>query len=116
MESLLESSVLWIEEIGENLPNYTTATINYFLETIGITSEITSVVMKQNDGLFIELIDYLKNLNKNYVSFDNFQIQLLQIFILILVTIVMMIFGAWHFYGTRISERFLDPGKVIIII
>lgn len=111
MESLLESSSLWIDEIGELLPNYTTATINYLLETIGVTTEI-ACVMKPNDGLFIDIINYFNELNC-YLAFDNFQFQLLKIFCAILMTIVILIFGAWHIYGNRISERFMDPGKFI---
>lgn len=45
------------------------------------------------------------------LSFDHFQLLLLKIFVLILISTGILICATWHIYGQRITERFMHPGR-----
>lgn len=47
--------------------------------------------------------------------FNEFQYLLLKTFFLILLFTLLLIFISWRVYGTRISERFMKPGKFLCL-
>ncbi|XP_011315481.1 uncharacterized protein [Fopius arisanus] len=111
MENIFQNTNVWVAEVGEALHRYSSATVNFVIETIGVTTDLSSVI-KPSDELLLDVNDFLRQFPELLV-FDYFQWQLLKIFISILVTLVFMIFCAWWVYGARITESFMDPGHKI---
>lgn len=101
MDNIFQNNV-WVSEVGEVLHKYSSATVNFVIQTIGITSD----VIKPSDDWLTDVNDFFKQ----FTGLDYFQWQLLKIFLSVLMTLVFMIFCAWWVYGARITERFMEPG------
>ncbi|EFN88488.1 hypothetical protein EAI_02560, partial [Harpegnathos saltator] len=73
--------------------------------TFGLTFNSNDVVIF-DDGTLLKLRDLFHELVA-LLSFDDFQLQLLKVFLLTFVSSVALIFVAWHIYGSRITEQFM---------
>ncbi|XP_015126620.1 uncharacterized protein LOC107048124 [Diachasma alloeum] len=110
MENIFQNTNVWVTEVGEVLQRYSSATVNFVVETIGVP-DLTSVI-KPSGELLLDVNDFFRQFPE-LLAFDYFQWQLLKVFVSVLVTIVFMIFCAWYVYGARITERFMEPGHKI---
>ncbi|CAD6225458.1 GSCOCG00005688001-RA-CDS [Cotesia congregata] len=106
MNTILESTELYIDTFTEIVKKLSASLMTLTLNTFGFSSELINIV-KTKEISYMSALDYLK-LFINYLAFDNFQLLLLKLFICTFVCIIIMIYGAWWIYGSRISDRFMD--------
>lgn len=110
MSNVQENSWSWIE--------YTVETINKLIhDLVNLVSTTFDLTFEPTDSfIFDELRQKLYECFNEFIAllaFDDFQLQLLKIFLFIFVSTVALIFIAWHIYGPRISEQFMEPSKII---
>ncbi|XP_008544308.1 uncharacterized protein LOC103569013 [Microplitis demolitor] len=106
MNTILESTELYIDTFTEIVRKLSSSIMTLTLDTFGLSSELINKV-KTKDVSYTNMFDCYKQFI-NYLSFDNFQILLLKVFISTFLCIIFMIYGAWYIYGSRISDRFMD--------
>lgn len=109
MSSVHENSWSWVEYLVETINKLTddlVGSTTFELIFHPIKSIISNELQQKFSDLFHEFIDL--------VAFDDFQLQLLKIFLFTFVSTVALIFIVWYIYGPRISEQFMEPSKKII--
>lgn len=77
--------------------------------TFGLTFN-TNDIVSLDDEASLKFGESFRELVAS-LAFDDFQLQLLKVFLLTLVSSVALIFIVWHIYGSRITEQFMKPGK-----
>ena len=109
MSSVHENSWSWIEYLVETINKLTN-------DLVGSTFELSFHPIDNiiNDELQQKLSDFFHEFI-DLVAFDDFQLQLLKVFLFTFVSTVALIFIAWYIYGPRISEQFMKPSKKIHI-
>ncbi|OAD62965.1 hypothetical protein WN48_06783 [Eufriesea mexicana] len=106
MSNVHENSWSWIDYLVETINKLTHGVSSTTLE---LTSHpIDSVI---NDELQQKLSDFFNEFI-GLVTFDDFQLHLLKIFLFTFVSTVALIFIAWHIYGSRISEQFMESKSI----
>ncbi|KZC08582.1 hypothetical protein WN55_10929 [Dufourea novaeangliae] len=113
MNSLHENSWTWIEYLMETINKLTYGLVDLVSNTFGLTFDSTNFVVtdelrKKFSDCFHEFVALL--------AFDDFQLQLLKVFSFTFISTVALIFIAWHIYGPRISEQFMEPCKILYIV
>lgn len=111
MSSACEDSCPWTNYLSEAINKCVVNLLSLLSVTFGLTynSNDVPVVDDETSLRFRESLDELIAL----LSFDEFQLQLLKIFLLTFACSVALIFVAWHVYGSRITEQFMKAGNVI---
>lgn len=105
-----DSSCPWTNYLSEAINKCVLTLCSLLSTTFGLTFNSNDIVIFDDEvtlrfrDLFRELVALL--------SFDDFQLQLLKIFLLTFVSSVALIFVAWHIYGSRITEQFMKAGKI----
>lgn len=110
----MEQTELCVNTFTEIAEKIGATIVSFMLNSFGVISDQASTFTKPNDGILLNLFGFYKQFI-SFMCFDNFQIQLLKVFLLTLFTIVIMIYGAWYVYGPRISERFMYPGELLLV-
>nr|XP_012217779.1 PREDICTED: uncharacterized protein LOC105669409 [Linepithema humile] len=109
MSSACEDSCPWTYYLSEAINKCVLDLLSLLSTTFGLTFNSNNVVIFDDETslkfreFFHELIALL--------SFDDFQFQLLKVFLLTLISILALIFVAWHIYGSRITEQFMTAGS-----
>lgn len=103
MTSILENVYPWAGFFVESINKLTWNVVNLVTSTLGITCNSTDI---RGDELIVTIADSFNEFVA-FLSFDDFQLQLLKIFLIALVSNIALIYVAWHIYGTRITERFM---------
>ena len=109
MSSVHENSWSWVEYLVETINKLTddlVGSTTFELIFHPIKSIISNELQQKFSDLFHEFIDL--------IAFDDFQLQLLKIFLFTFVSTVALIFIVWYIYGPRISEQFMEASKKII--
>ncbi|XP_018372313.1 PREDICTED: uncharacterized protein LOC108767110 [Trachymyrmex cornetzi] len=101
MSSACEDSCPWTNYLSEAINKYVLNLFS-FLSTFGLTFNFGDETSSKLREFLHELIALL--------SFDDFQLQLLKVFLLTFLSSVALIFVAWHIYGSRITEQFMKTG------
>lgn len=109
MSSACESPCPWTDHFLETINKLTLDLVNFSSSTFGfpVTEDDVRRFAADCFRKLAELLDELTAL----LSFDEFQLQLLKVFFLTFVSTVALIFVAWHIYGSRISEQFMEPSS-----
>ncbi|KAL0102726.1 hypothetical protein PUN28_018199 [Cardiocondyla obscurior] len=108
MSSACEDPCPWTNYLSEAINKCVLNLLSFLSTTFGLTFNFGDTVIFDDEtslklrGFFHELIALF--------SFDDFQLQLLKVFLLTFVSSVALIFVAWHVYGTRITEQFMRTG------
>lgn len=79
--------------------------------TFGLTFNFGDTVVGDDESS-LKLREFLHELI-SLLSFDDFQLQLLKVFLLTFISSVALIFVAWHIYGSRITEQFMKTGNQV---
>lgn len=106
-----DSSCPWTNYLSEAINKCVLSLCALLSTTFGLTFNSNDVVIF-NDETSLKLRDLLHELVA-LLSFDDFQLQLLKVFLLTIVSSVALIFIAWHIYGSRITEQFMKTGKMV---
>lgn len=109
MSSVHENSWSWVEYLVETINKLTddlVGSTTFELIFHPINNIISNELQQKFSNFFHEFIDL--------VAFDDFQLQLLKVFLFTFVSTVALIFIVWYIYGPRISEQFMEPSKKII--
>lgn len=109
MSSTHENSWTWIEYLAETINTFIHGVVNIVSTTFGLTFNSTDFVI--DDELRQKLSDYFHEF-LTLLAFDDFQLQLLKVFLFTFISILALIFIAWHIYGARISEQFMEPNPI----
>lgn len=109
MNNVHETLWGWTENFMETINKLTHDLVDTVSNTFGLTFDsgnfiLTDVLQQKLTHYFHECADLL--------SFDDFQLQLLKVFSFTFISTVALIFIAWHIYGPRISEQFMEPNPV----
>ncbi|KAK1117725.1 hypothetical protein K0M31_015667 [Melipona bicolor] len=104
MSSVHENSWSWIEYLVETINKLTNDLVGFELSFHPINNIINNELQQKLSDFFHEFIDL--------VAFDDFQLQLLKVFLFTFVSTVALIFIAWYIYGPRISEQFMKPNSL----
>lgn len=72
---------------------------------------INTVVTPETTKTYTEGVSTVYNNLSHIFHFDEFQIKLLKLFLLILFINLIVIFIFWKIYGKRICEQFMKPGN-----
>lgn len=110
MSSAHENSWSWIDYLAKTVDKLTHGVTNLVSTTVGLTCNLTDFVI--GDETQQKFSDF-SNECIAWLTFDDFQLQLLKIFLFTFVSTVALIFIAWHIYGARISEHFMEQSKRI---
>lgn len=111
MSSACEDSCPWTNYLSEAINKCVHNLLSLLSSTFGLTFNSDDIVIFDDETssklreFFHELIALL--------AFDDFQFQLLKVFLLTFLSSVTLIFVAWHIYGARITEQFVKAGTVI---
>ncbi|KAL2720905.1 hypothetical protein V1478_009951 [Vespula squamosa] len=107
MSSSCENSCPWKDYLEDTINRFASYLTDFLPSSFGLTLDSTSAVIFGNEPFqrFSEFFQELIAL----LSFDEFQLQLLKIFLFILTSTIALICIAWHIYGLRISEQFMNP-------
>lgn len=108
MSSVHENSWSWVEYLVETINKLTHDLVSLLSTTFQLTLHSTDTVI--NNELQQKLSDFFHECVA-LLAFDDFQLQLLKIFLFTFISTVALIFITWHIYGPRISERFMEPSK-----
>ncbi|KAK2585181.1 hypothetical protein KPH14_008679 [Odynerus spinipes] len=109
MSSTCENSCPWSEYLGDTVNKLTCYLTDFLSSTFGLTLDSSSTVIFGNEP-FKKFFEFLQELVA-LLSFDEFQLQLLKIFLFILTSTIALICIVWHVYGLRISEQFMNPSS-----
>ncbi|KYN33039.1 hypothetical protein ALC56_12673 [Trachymyrmex septentrionalis] len=109
MSSACEDSCPWTNYLSEAINKYVLNLFS-FLSTFGLTFNFGDIVII-DDETSLKLREFLHELIA-LLSFDDFQLQLLKVFLLTFLSSVALIFVAWYIYGSRITEQFMKTGKI----
>ncbi|CAK9796062.1 hypothetical protein ANTQUA_LOCUS604 [Anthophora quadrimaculata] len=109
MSSVHENSWSWIEYLVETINKLTHDLVSLVSTTFELTFHpadgvIDNELQQKLSDSFHEFIALL--------TFDDFQLQLLKVFLFTFISAVALIFIAWHIYGPRISEQFMEPKSI----
>ncbi|KAL6258079.1 hypothetical protein P5V15_009995 [Pogonomyrmex californicus] len=104
MSGACEDSCPWTNYLSEAI-NKCVLNLLSLLSTFGLTFNSDDIVIF-DDETSLRLHEFHQEL-KALLSFDDFQLQLLKVFLLTFVSSVALIFVAWHIYGSRITEQFM---------
>lgn len=110
MSSVHENSWSWIEYLVETinkLAHDLVSSTTFDLSFHPINSVIDDELQQKLSDFFNDFI--------GLVAFDDFQLQLLKVFLFTFISTVALIFIVWHIYGPRISEQFMETSKKIHI-
>ncbi|KAL6448848.1 hypothetical protein ACFW04_000533 [Cataglyphis niger] len=108
MSSAYEDSCPWTNYLSEAINKCVHNLLSLLSSTFGLTFNFDDIVIFDDETssklreFFHELIALL--------AFDDFQLQLLKVFLLTFLSSVALIFVAWHIYGARITEQFVKAG------
>ncbi|KOC64566.1 hypothetical protein WH47_12030 [Habropoda laboriosa] len=109
MSSVHENSWSWIEYLVETINKLTHDLVSLVSTTFELTFHPTDGVI--DDEHQQKLSDFFHGFVA-LLAFDDFQLQLLKVFLFTFVSVVALIFIAWHIYGPRISEQFMEPKSI----
>lgn len=109
MSSAYEDSCPWTNYLSEAINKCVLNLLSLLSTTFGLTFNFGNIVIF-DDETSLKLREFLHELIA-LLSFDDFQLQLLKVFLLIFISSVALIFVAWHIYGSRITEQFMKTGK-----
>ncbi|KAK0181649.1 hypothetical protein PV327_003917 [Microctonus hyperodae] len=116
MDTLVETAVLYITIFTEMFQKILMTMINYGLNAVGVSpdtiSELTHSITKPTDQLGFNFVEFYKQ-SIDSLYFDQFQILLIKIFLLTLLSLLIMIYAAWYVYGSPITDKFMHSGKVM---
>lgn len=106
MSSTCENSCPWSAYLGDIIDKFSCYLTDFFSSTFGLNLDSSSTIIFRNEPFqkFSVLLQEFIAL----LSFDEFQLQLLKIFAFILTSTIALICIAWHIYGFRISEQFMN--------
>ncbi|KAI4494696.1 hypothetical protein M0804_000897 [Polistes exclamans] len=107
MSSTCENSCPWKDYLEDTINKLTSYLTNFLPSNFGLTFDSTNTVIFGNES-FLRFSEFFQELI-SLLSFDEFQLQLLKIFLFILTSTIALICIAWHVYGLRISEQFMNP-------
>ncbi|XP_018403828.1 PREDICTED: uncharacterized protein LOC108780570 [Cyphomyrmex costatus] len=110
MSSACEDSCPWTNYLSEAINKYVLNLFSFLSTTFGLTFNFGDVV-SSDDETSLKYREFLHELIA-LLSFDDFQLQLLKVFLLTFLSSVALIFVAWHIYGYRITEQFMKTGAV----
>ncbi|XP_011863991.1 PREDICTED: uncharacterized protein LOC105559939 isoform X1 [Vollenhovia emeryi] len=105
MSSACEDSCPWTNYLSEAINKCVLNLLSFLSTTFGLTFNFGDVVIL-DDETSLKLRELLHGLLA-LLSFDDFQLQLLKVFLLTFASSVALIFVAWHVYGSRITEQFM---------
>ncbi|CAL7947214.1 unnamed protein product [Xylocopa violacea] len=108
MSSVHEKSYSWIDYLVETINKLNHDLVSLVSTTFKLFHSTDSIV----DDEFQQKLSNFFNEFLDLLAFDDFQLQLLKVFLLTFVSIVALTFIAWHIYGPRISEQFIEPKPV----
>ncbi|XP_024868712.1 uncharacterized protein LOC112452627 [Temnothorax curvispinosus] len=108
MSSACEDSCPWTNYLSETINKCVLNLLSLLSTTFGLTFNFGDIVVL-DDETSLKLREFFHELVA-LLSFDDFQLQLLKVFLLTLVGSVTLIFVAWHVYGSRITEQFMKTG------
>ncbi|XP_014487498.1 PREDICTED: uncharacterized protein LOC106751184 [Dinoponera quadriceps] len=100
-----DSACLWMNYLSEAINKCVLSLCSLLSTTFGLTF-ISNHVVTFDDEISLRLHDLFRELVA-LLLFDDFQLQLLKVFLLTFVSSVALIFVAWHIYGSRITEQFM---------
>jgi len=109
MSSLCEDSPSWTNYLSEAINKCVVNLLSLLSAIFGLTYNSNDIVI--DDETSLRLCKFFRELIA-LLSFDEFQLQLLKIFLLTFACSVILIFVAWHIYGSRITEQFMKAGNV----
>lgn len=112
MNNVHENLWTWIENLMETINKLTHDIEDLVSNTFGLTFDTTNFVI--SDELRQKFSHYFRECAA-LLEFDDFQLQLLKVFSFTFISTVALIFIAWHIYGPRISEQFMEPSKKIYL-
>lgn len=110
MSSACEDSCPWTSYLSEVINKCVLNLLSLLSTTFGLTFNFGDIVIF-DDETSLKLREFLDELIA-LLSFDDFQLQLLKVFLLTFVSSVALIFIAWYIYGSRITEQFMKTGKI----
>lgn len=110
MSSACEDSCPWTNYLSEAINKCVLNLLSLLSTTFGLTFNLGDIVIF-DDETSLKLREILHGLIA-LLSFDDFQLQLLKVFLLTFVSSVALIFVAWHIYGSRITEQFMKTDVV----
>ncbi|XP_011705825.1 PREDICTED: uncharacterized protein LOC105462080 [Wasmannia auropunctata] len=108
MSSACEDSCPWTNYLSEAINKCVLNLLSLLSTTFGLTFNFSDIVIL-DDETSSRLREFLHELIA-LLSFDDFQLQLLKVFLLTFLSSVALIFVAWHIYGSRITEQFMKTG------
>ena len=109
MSNVHENSWSWVEYLVETINKLTHDLVSLLSTTFQLTLHSTDTVI--NNEFQQKLSDFFHEFVA-LLAFDDFQLQLLKIFLFTFISTVALIFITWHIYGPRISEQFMEPKSV----
>lgn len=109
MSSIHENLWSWVGNLVETINKLTHDLVDLLSTTFELTLHSTDTIVNNEfhqklSGFFHEFVALL--------AFDDFQLQLLKIFLFTFISIVALLLIAWHIYGPRISTQFMEPKSV----
>lgn len=104
-----DSSCPWTNYLSEAINKCVLSLCSLLSTTFELTFNFNDIVTL-GDETSLRIRDLLRE-SIALLSFDDFQLQLLKVFLLTFVSSVALIFVAWHIYGSRITEQFMKAGK-----
>lgn len=110
MSNVHESSWFSLSYLLETINQFTHGLVNLVSKSFEVVT-FNSTVFVVDDELHQGLSDFFHEIVA-WLAFNDFQLQLLKIFLFTLVSIVALIFIAWHIYGPRISEQFMEQNTL----
>lgn len=113
MSSACEDSCPWTNYLSEAINKC----VDNLLSLLSSTLELGNFQLTFNCSDIVVLDDETSSRLREFfhelialLAFDDFQLQLLKVFLLTFLSSVAFIFVAWHIYGTRITEQFMKAG------
>ena len=104
-----DQTTLWLESAAENCITWVN---NLVGAIVPFLENLPEYVGRFNEALFIYSFLLFESLSSFIAAgFSDFQIKLLQVFLVILATHIIAIIITWNIYGQKIYERFYKQGK-----
>jgi len=109
-----DQTTLWLESVAENCITW----VNNLVGAIVLVLEsLPEYIGRFNEALFIYSFLLFESLSSFIAAgFSDFQIKLLQVFLVILTTHIIAIIITWNIYGQKIYERFYKQGKCFVCV
>lgn len=101
-----EDSCSWTEYLLETIIKFSHDLASLLSTTFDLSSFGSTGSIVDNNETKQKLSVFLNEFI-GLLAFDEFQLQLLKVFLLTFVSTVALIFIAWHMYGPRISQQFM---------